>query len=222
MALAQIPFEDTRKTGYQFGQKIASPVNTYHPGTDANQGATGSSDEGLPVQVLAVGKVVYAKNAGAGWGNLVVIEHPELSKLWPTGYVASRYAHLSRIDVKVGDIVTMESIVGLCGHTGSTKTNPISAHSHYEVIQKKLPSFTHYPNKKGLQYVLEYWVDPYDFIREINLKTLIKEDPIVKWHKENKIIEAWSDPATKDELRLGYAVYKGLKALKEDRLSFTL
>lgn len=161
--IAQIPFEDTRKTGYQYGQKIKSPANTYHPGTDANQGNTANADEGRPVKVMAAGKVVFAKNAGAGWGNLVVIEHPDLSKIWPTGYIASRYAHLKRMDFKVGDLVDMTDFVGLCGKTGTG-----SPHSHYEVIQKKLPSFTHYPNRKGLDYVKEYWVNPYEFIEKIN------------------------------------------------------
>jgi len=166
--IAQIPFEDTRKTGYQYGQKIKSPANTYHPGTDANQGNSGGADEGLPVKVMAAGKVVYAKNAGAGWGNLVVIEHPELSKIWPTGYIASRYAHLKTLNVKVGDIVDMTDFVGQCGKTGTTKQSPIASHSHHEVIQKKLPTFTHYPNRKGLDYVKEYWVNPYEFIEKIN------------------------------------------------------
>lgn len=165
--IAVLPFADTRRTGYQFGQKIqpehTQHPNTYHPALDANQGESGGADEGKPFVALGDGVVVYCRESGAGWGNLVVIEHPELSKLWPTGYIASRIAHGKELKVKVGDTVKMADVLGKVSKTGTK-----SPHCHIEVIQKKLPSYTHYPNGKGLQYVYDYWVDPEKFVKEIN------------------------------------------------------
>jgi len=191
--IAQIPFEDTRGGGYKFGQKVRGKINTYHPGRDANQGASALADEGLPVKVMAAGIVVYARSAGSGWGNLVVIEHPELGKLWPTGYIASRYAHLKQIHVKVGDKVDMTNLVGLCGRTGTK-----SPHSHREVIQKKLPSYTHYPNNKGLDYVKEYWTNPDEFIPKINELALPQipeyaEDAVAK-AVQKMVAQKWNNP----------------------------
>jgi murein DD-endopeptidase MepM/ murein hydrolase activator NlpD len=75
-----------------------------------------------------VGEPVYATGAGkitiAGWdggyGNMVEIDHGN--------GLATRYGHLSQIDVHVGDEVRLGQIVGLIGSTGRS-TGP---HLHYE------------------------------------------------------------------------------------------
>jgi len=208
--IAIIPFVDTRRTGYQFGQKIQlqhAPANTHHCGLDANQGNSGGADEGLPVIALADGEVVYAKASGAGWGNLVVIEHPELSKLWPTGYIASRCAHFKSIKVKVGDKVKMGDVIGFCGKTGTQ-----SPHCHEEVIQKKLPSHTHYPNGKGLQYVREYWVDPEWFVKEIN-KIYVEKSKDPEWFKVTR--EYWKDLIDVDGFIQDFSPYRTLEAIRK-------
>jgi murein DD-endopeptidase MepM/ murein hydrolase activator NlpD len=57
----------------------------------------------------------------AGYGNLVVIDH---------GYgITTRYGHMSRIDVQVGQRVTRNKQIGAVGSTGRS-TAP---HCHYEV-----------------------------------------------------------------------------------------
>ena len=71
-----------------------------------------------PVQAA----VAFAGPSGSGWGNLVVVAHRH--------GVRTRYAHLSRIDVQVGQRVSAGSTVGLVGATGEA-TGP---HLHFEVV----------------------------------------------------------------------------------------
>jgi murein DD-endopeptidase MepM/ murein hydrolase activator NlpD len=74
-----------------------------------------------PVLSTSPGVVVYAGWMG-GYGRLVEIDHG-------LG-VHTRYGHLARIDVKVGDTVDYRQQVGLLGSSGRS-TGP---HVHYEVL----------------------------------------------------------------------------------------
>jgi murein DD-endopeptidase MepM/ murein hydrolase activator NlpD len=75
---------------------------------------------GTPVHATAAGKVVRSGRAGA-YGELIEVAHAD-------GFV-SRYAHLSRRQVKEGDPVERGQVIGLLGNTGRS-TGP---HLHYEV-----------------------------------------------------------------------------------------
>lgn len=79
-----------------------------------------TAKSGTPIIASGKGKVVRAERAG-GFGNLVVIDHG-------FGY-KSYYAHMSKIEVKVGQKVGRGEQIGLVGSTG-TSTAP---HCHYEV-----------------------------------------------------------------------------------------
>lgn len=74
-----------------------------------------------PVMATAPGRVSIASWSGE-YGNLVEIQH-EFG-------IATRYGHLTRIDVRVGQRVERQQTVGLLGSTGRS-TGP---HVHYEVI----------------------------------------------------------------------------------------
>jgi murein DD-endopeptidase MepM/ murein hydrolase activator NlpD len=74
---------------------------------------------GDPVRVTANGKVVSAGWSG-GYGRMVEVEHGN--------GLATRYGHLSEIDVKIGDQVKIGQVIGLVGSTGRS-TGP---HLHYE------------------------------------------------------------------------------------------
>jgi peptidoglycan hydrolase-like protein with peptidoglycan-binding domain len=86
----------------------------FHPGIDL---AVGS---GTPVKAAAAGEVVFT-GAGAGYGLLVEVAH--------SGELHSFYAHLSRIDVFVGQQIEAGAQVGLSGATGKV-TGP---HLHFEL-----------------------------------------------------------------------------------------
>ena len=75
---------------------------------------------GSAVSAVAPGKVVRAGRAG-GYGNLVEIDHGN--------GITTRYGHMSRIDVSVGDEVGRGTRIGAVGSTGRS-TGP---HLHYEV-----------------------------------------------------------------------------------------
>ena len=85
-----------------------------HEGIDV---ATGM---GTPVRAPADGTVVFAGQEG-GYGHVLVLDH---------GYgLKTRYGHLSRINVKVGEKVKRGQFVAAVGNTGRS-TGP---HLHYEV-----------------------------------------------------------------------------------------
>ncbi|GKQ37258.1 M23 family metallopeptidase [Streptomyces sp. A012304] len=80
---------------------------------------------GTKVKAAHGGKVVKAGGNGAGdgpaYGNAVVIKH--------SNGVYSQYAHLSHIDVKVGQIVKTGQRIALSGNTG----NSSGPHLHFEI-----------------------------------------------------------------------------------------
>lgn len=75
---------------------------------------------GTPVKSVHKGTVVTAGNGGA-YGNNIVIKHPN-GKF-------SQYAHLSKIDVKVGQQVNTGGRIALSGNTGNTS----GPHLHFEI-----------------------------------------------------------------------------------------
>jgi murein DD-endopeptidase MepM/ murein hydrolase activator NlpD len=91
-----------------------------HPGIDL-AAATGTG-----VAAAAGGTVVHAGPAGT-YGNLVTVRHEN-------GF-ETRYAHLSAVDVSVGDVVEAGQDIGKVGTTGHS-TGP---HLHFEVRQDGRP-----------------------------------------------------------------------------------
>ncbi len=75
---------------------------------------------GAAVRPTAPGTVVAAGYNG-GYGNMVDVDHGD--------GVVTRYGHLSRIEVKVGDAVSPSKVIGRVGSTGRS-TGP---HLHYEL-----------------------------------------------------------------------------------------
>jgi murein DD-endopeptidase MepM/ murein hydrolase activator NlpD len=76
-------------------------------------------DSGEPIHATAAGTVSNAGWSG-GYGKMVEIDHGK--------GLATRYGHLSEIDVAVGDTVRIGQVVGKLGSTGRS-TGP---HLHYE------------------------------------------------------------------------------------------
>lgn len=74
---------------------------------------------GDPVRATANGKVVSSGWAG-GYGRMVEIDHGN--------GLATRYGHMSEINVKVGDQIKIGQVIGAVGSTGRS-TGP---HLHYE------------------------------------------------------------------------------------------
>jgi murein DD-endopeptidase MepM/ murein hydrolase activator NlpD len=87
---------------------------------------------GNPIYATGDGVVILAKYDRSGYGRHVEVDHG-------FGYV-TRYAHMSRMDVEVGQAVKRGDCLGLSGRSGRI-TGP---HLHYEVIYRK-------------NYVNPYW-----------------------------------------------------------------
>jgi murein DD-endopeptidase MepM/ murein hydrolase activator NlpD len=97
---------------------LSSP---YGPrGASFHYGLDVAAPTGTPTYAARAGTVSFAGTM-SGYGNIVIVEHP--------GGVSTRYAHLSRIDVSIGDIVARGQVVGLIGSTGRS-TGP---HLHFEI-----------------------------------------------------------------------------------------
>lgn len=77
--------------------------------------------ENAAVHAAADGVVLLANSSNAGYGNYVVVAHPD-------GFV-TLYGHLNAFSVKAGDVVHQGQILGLEGSTGMS-TGP---HVHFEV-----------------------------------------------------------------------------------------
>lgn len=78
---------------------------------------------GSEVRAAMSGVVTFARFTETG-GNIVTIDHRN-------GY-ATRYLHLDRLLVTVGDEVQQNSVIALSGNTGSRTTG---AHLHFEIHQ---------------------------------------------------------------------------------------
>ena len=102
-----------------FGWRI-DPFNgqhSYHEGIDFAGG------EGSPILAAAGGIVVYSEHHPQ-YGNMVEIDHGN--------ELITRYAHASRLHVKVGDMVLRGAKIADVGSTGRST----GAHLHFEVRQR--------------------------------------------------------------------------------------
>lgn len=89
-----------------------------HNGTDVPR------PEGDPIYATFEGKVRYARYNPGGFGYLVIVRHTNGLETW--------YAHLSKLNVKLGDVVNTGEVVGFVGNTGRSRGN----HLHFEMRYK--------------------------------------------------------------------------------------
>ena len=94
-------------------------MDPFMKGPAVHTGIDLRGDTGSPVRATATGKVTIAGWNG-GYGNMVEIDHGN-------GF-ATRYGHMSKIEVKVGQHVRISETIGRIGSTGRS-TGP---HLHYE------------------------------------------------------------------------------------------
>jgi murein DD-endopeptidase MepM/ murein hydrolase activator NlpD len=124
-----------------------------HLGEDWNKNSGGNTDCGEPVFAAGNGKIVFAENAGAGWGNVVIIEHN-----LPNGKkIQTLYGHLQTI-LKTSGAVKKREQIGTVGNADGR----YFCHLHFELREENCPEW----NKTGGGYSAENkgWLDPSDFI----------------------------------------------------------
>lgn len=96
-------------------------------GFPGNDGINIALPEGTPVKAAEAGVVAYAGNELKGYGNLVLIRHPN-------GFV-SAYANNAEIDVKRGDVVKRGQVIAKSGQTGNVSTPQL----HFELRKGAKP-----------------------------------------------------------------------------------
>ena len=107
---------DSARVGSTFGRRVdpIAGVGAMHEGVDF------VADTGTRV-IASAGGVVVGAEFHPQYGNLIEIDHGN--------DFSSRYAHLSKINVKPGQIVKRGQLIGASGNTGRS-TGP---HLHFEV-----------------------------------------------------------------------------------------
>lgn len=98
-----------------------------YSGKGGNEGINIAVPEGTPIKAAEGGTVAYAGSELKGYGNLVLIRHPN-------GYV-SAYAHNGELKVKRGDAVKRGQVVANSGQTG----NVSSPQLHFELRKGSAP-----------------------------------------------------------------------------------
>ncbi len=117
--------------GARFGMTRKYPNGKPRP----HQGIDLATDEGYRVYAVEYGEIVSIAKGLDGYGFTITLkikntDNPELNGKF------AFYAHLDRIDVKVGDKVNYGCVIGLSGDTGNAtgmKTVAKGGHLHFEI-----------------------------------------------------------------------------------------
>ncbi|MEQ1763172.1 MAG: M23 family metallopeptidase [Pyrinomonadaceae bacterium] len=124
-----------------------------HLGEDWNKNSGGNTDCGEPVYAAANGVVTYARDAGPGWGNVLIVTHslPDGTK------VQTLYGHLKEI-LRIDGEVKIRDKIGTIGNANGKYL----CHLHFELREASSPMW----DKAGAGYSPDRsgWLDPSDFI----------------------------------------------------------
>jgi murein DD-endopeptidase MepM/ murein hydrolase activator NlpD len=104
----------SESSGYGWREDPKNRHQKFHHGSDYR------AKPGTPIVAAGEGTVIFAGRRG-GYGNVVFIDHG--------GGIITRYAHMRRIETKLGATIHAGDRVGQVGSTGRT-TGP---HLHFEV-----------------------------------------------------------------------------------------
>lgn len=121
----RLPFANPAP-GKSITSRFGNRIDPFFGRLGLHAGIDFSATTGGEVKSTGSGKVITAGRSG-GYGNMVEIDHGD--------GITTRFGHLSRVLVKVGDQVSIGDVVGLAGSTGRS-TGP---HLHYEVRRNGAP-----------------------------------------------------------------------------------
>ncbi len=113
------PLHHRHPVGSGYGKRI-HPVtgkSSFHHGQDF------PCKKGTWIRAVASGEVVISEKSNTA-GNYIELIHPQ-----GKGTVHTRYMHLNRRHVRVGETVARGQLIGTCGSTGRS-TGP---HLHFEI-----------------------------------------------------------------------------------------
>ncbi|GAB4281328.1 MAG: M23 family metallopeptidase [Marinilabiliales bacterium] len=122
-AIIPISNKELTRISSGFGYRIHPVYKTsnFHTGMDF------VAPYGADVHATGCGKVISCEYSYRGYGNTIIIDH---------GYhYKTLYAHLSKINVRPGQIVKRGQVIGAVGNTGMSS----GTHLHYEVRYDNAP-----------------------------------------------------------------------------------
>ncbi|RDJ27636.1 LysM peptidoglycan-binding domain-containing protein [Bosea caraganae] len=124
---ASLPKQEDAAASADFRWPARGRVIAGYGGKGSNEGINIAVPEGTPVKAAEGGVVAYAGSELKGYGNLVLIRHPN-------GYV-SAYAHNGELNVKRGETVKRGQVVAKSGQSG----NVASPQLHFELRKGSTP-----------------------------------------------------------------------------------
>ncbi|SFD77129.1 Murein DD-endopeptidase MepM and murein hydrolase activator NlpD, contain LysM domain [Bosea sp. CRIB-10] len=119
--------EEPASSGADFRWPARGRVIAGYAGRGGNEGINIAVPEGTPVKAAEGGVVAYAGSELKGYGNLVLIRHPN-------GYV-SAYAHNGELSVKRGEQVKRGQVVAKSGQSGNVNSPQL----HFELRKGSTP-----------------------------------------------------------------------------------
>jgi hypothetical protein len=126
-----------------------------HLGDDLNGIGGENSDLGDPVYCVADGRVLLAREAGPGWGNVIIVVHA-YEENGRRQYVQTYYGHVEEILVHVGDNVRRGQRIATVG----TAHGRYFAHLHFEMREFITPFIG-----PGYRQDTRGWIDPSAFLK---------------------------------------------------------
>ena len=149
----------------------------FHLGEDWNGLGGSNTDFGDPVYAVANGIVIYSKHVIAGWGNIIRVVHNTGTKDSPK-YVESFYAHLNKMLVKEGDIVSRGQKIGTIGNVNGL----YYAHLHFEMRSK-----INMPVSSGYSDNTTGYINPTKYIMNSRPKIRVLKNGIIKKIRKNNV-----------------------------------
>ncbi len=130
-------------------------TENFHLGDDLNGIGGENSDLGDPIFAIADGRVLLAREAGPGWGNVIIVLHAYREN-GQRKYLQSFYGHVQTILVAPHETVRRGQQIATVG----TANGRYFAHLHFE-MREFVTSFI----GTGYRKDTHGWLDPSAFIR---------------------------------------------------------
>lgn len=124
-----------------------------HLGEDWNKESGGNTDCGLPVYAASKGMIVFAGEAGPGWGKIIIVRH----RLADGTLIETLYGHLSSI-ARLSGVVERRERIGQIGDADGA----YPCHLHFELRSSDCPFWG--LTGPGYSTIRTGWTDPSDFI----------------------------------------------------------
>jgi hypothetical protein len=130
--------------------------DNHHLGDDLNGIGGENSDLNDPIYAVADGRVLFAREGGPGWGNIIILLHAYLDN-GERRYVQSYYGHVDTMLVHPGEDVRRGQQIATVG----TASGRYFAHLHFEMREFTTPFIG-----PGYREDTRGWLDPSAFIQQ--------------------------------------------------------